>query len=132
MQTIEILIRIRTVCQCPFYVKQLHLGLHRLLRWMVINSTFDIDYLLYFWHRSESRVLLIISKSALSWFNAKLFGYTYTDKPNFYFLYDVFFPVWQIEALTALVGRLSLSVGWEKDPERGRNTVSFNPLLPVI
>ena len=32
-----------------------------------------------------------------------------------------------IKALTALVGRLSLSVGWENDPERGFRTVSFNP-----
>ena len=26
----------------------------------------------------------------------------------------------------ALAGRLSLSLGWENGPERGRNTVSFN------
>ena len=32
-----------------------------------------------------------------------------------------------IVALPALVSRLSLSVGWEIDPERGRKTVSFNP-----
>ena len=32
-----------------------------------------------------------------------------------------------IKALTALVGRLSLSVGWENSPERGPNIVSFNP-----
>ena len=31
-----------------------------------------------------------------------------------------------------MVGRLSLSVGWEKSPERGRKTISFNPTLPVI
>ena len=32
----------------------------------------------------------------------------------------------QIKAMTALVGRLSLSVGWKKSPERGLKTVSFN------
>ena len=32
-----------------------------------------------------------------------------------------------IKALTTLVGQLSLSVGWESSPERGRKTVSFNP-----
>ena len=37
-----------------------------------------------------------------------------------------------IKALTALVGRLSLTVGWENGPERGLKTVSFNPSLPVI
>ena len=37
-----------------------------------------------------------------------------------------------IKALKVLVGRLSLNVGWESGPERGRKTVSFNPLLPVI
>ena len=31
------------------------------------------------------------------------------------------------QALIALVGRLSLSVGRENCPERGLNTVSFNP-----
>ena len=30
-----------------------------------------------------------------------------------------------IKALTALVGRLSLSVGWENGPERGRKTDSL-------
>ena len=32
-----------------------------------------------------------------------------------------------IKALTALEDRLSLSVGWENGPERGRKSVSFNP-----
>ena len=32
-----------------------------------------------------------------------------------------------IKALTALVGRLSLSVGWENGSERVLKTVSFNP-----
>ena len=32
-----------------------------------------------------------------------------------------------IKALTALVGRLSLSVGWENGLERGVKTVTFNP-----
>ena len=32
-----------------------------------------------------------------------------------------------IEALTARLGRLSLSVGWENGPEWGFKTVSFNP-----
>ena len=32
-----------------------------------------------------------------------------------------------IKALTALVGWLSLSIGWENGPERGYKTVSFNP-----
>ena len=32
-----------------------------------------------------------------------------------------------IKALRALVGRLSLSVGWENGPERRLETVSFNP-----
>ena len=31
----------------------------------------------------------------------------------------------KIKALTALVGRLSLSVGWENRPERGCKTVFF-------
>ena len=31
-----------------------------------------------------------------------------------------------IKAPTALMGRLSLSVGWENGPERGLKTVSFN------
>ena len=38
----------------------------------------------------------------------------------------------KIKALTALVGQLSLSVGWDNDPEQGLKTVSFNPELPVI
>ena len=33
----------------------------------------------------------------------------------------------KIKALTALVGRLSLSVGWENGPEQGLKPVSFNP-----
>ena len=33
----------------------------------------------------------------------------------------------KIKALTALVGRLSLSPGWENGPEWGLKTVSFNP-----
>ena len=33
----------------------------------------------------------------------------------------------EFEALTALVGRLSLSVDWENGPERRFKTVSFNP-----
>ena len=33
----------------------------------------------------------------------------------------------QIKALTALMGLLSQSVGWENGPERGLETVSFNP-----
>ena len=33
----------------------------------------------------------------------------------------------KIKALTALLGRLSLTVGWENGPERGLETVSFNP-----
>ena len=32
-----------------------------------------------------------------------------------------------IKALTALVGRLSLSVGWENGPGQGLKIVSFNP-----
>ena len=32
-----------------------------------------------------------------------------------------------IKALIVLVGRLSLSVGWENGLERGLKTVSFNP-----
>ena len=32
-----------------------------------------------------------------------------------------------IKALTALVGQLSLSVGWENGPEQRLKTVSFNP-----
>ena len=32
-----------------------------------------------------------------------------------------------MKALTALVSRLSLSVGWENGLERGFKTVSFNP-----
>ena len=38
----------------------------------------------------------------------------------------------KIEVLTALIGRLSLNVGWENGPERGLKTVLFNPQLPVI
>ena len=38
----------------------------------------------------------------------------------------------EIKALTALVGRLSLSLGWENGPERGIKTVSLNPILPDI
>ena len=38
----------------------------------------------------------------------------------------------QIKALTALMGRLSLSVGLENGSERGHKTVSINPLCPVI
>ena len=37
-----------------------------------------------------------------------------------------------IKALTALVGRLSMSVGWKNGPERGLTIASFNPKLPVI
>ena len=37
-----------------------------------------------------------------------------------------------IKALTALVGRLSLSVGGENGPEQGLKTVSFNSEVPVI
>ena len=33
----------------------------------------------------------------------------------------------KIKVLTALVGPLSLSVGWENGPEQGSKTVSFNP-----
>ena len=33
----------------------------------------------------------------------------------------------KIKALTALEGRLSLSVGWKTGPERGLKTVTFNP-----
>ena len=32
----------------------------------------------------------------------------------------------KIKALTALLGQLSLSVGWENGPERGLKTISFN------
>ena len=32
----------------------------------------------------------------------------------------------EIKAQKALVGRLSLSVGWQNGPERGLQTVSFN------
>ena len=32
-----------------------------------------------------------------------------------------------IKVLAALLGLLSLIVGWENGPERGRKTVSFNP-----
>ena len=35
--------------------------------------------------------------------------------------------VGKIKALTALVGRLSLSVGWKNGPEWGLKTVLFNP-----
>ena len=35
------------------------------------------------------------------------------------------FPLKEIKALTVLVGRLSLSVGWENGPEPGFKTVSF-------
>ena len=38
----------------------------------------------------------------------------------------------KIKVLTALVGRLSLSVGWENGPELRLKTVSFNLKLPVI
>ena len=38
----------------------------------------------------------------------------------------------KIKVLIALVGRLSLSVGWENGPELGLKTVSFNLKLPVI
>ena len=38
----------------------------------------------------------------------------------------------EIKALTALVDRLSLRVGWEDGPERELKTVSDNPLCPVI
>ena len=38
----------------------------------------------------------------------------------------------RIKALTALVGRLSLSLGWENGPEWELKTVLFNPQLPVI
>ena len=37
-----------------------------------------------------------------------------------------------IKALMALVGRLSLSVGWENDPQRGLKTVALNSWLPVF
>ena len=37
---------------------------------------------------------------------------------------------YEIKALTAKVGRFSLSVGWENNPERGLKTISFNPDLP--
>ena len=37
-----------------------------------------------------------------------------------------------MKALIALVGRLSLSVGWDNVSERGLKTVSFNPQRPVI
>ena len=37
-----------------------------------------------------------------------------------------------IKALTALMGRLSLSVGWENGPDHELKTVSFNPSFPVI
>ena len=36
-----------------------------------------------------------------------------------------------IKALTALVDRLSLNIGWGKCPERGLKTVSFNPELSI-
>ena len=38
----------------------------------------------------------------------------------------------QNQALTALAGRLSLSVGLENGPEWGLKALSLNPLLPVI
>ena len=38
----------------------------------------------------------------------------------------------KIKALTALVGRVSLSVGWENGPERELKTISFNSYFPVI
>ena len=37
-----------------------------------------------------------------------------------------------IKALTALVDRLSLRVGWKNGPERGFKNISFNPTLHVI
>ena len=37
-----------------------------------------------------------------------------------------------IKAQAALVGRLSLSVGWKNGPERGLKIVSFYLSLPVI
>ena len=54
----------------------------------------------------------------------------------FFFLFVVVF--WgfligiKIKALTALVGRLSLIIGWENDPERGLKTTSVNPQFPLI
>ena len=39
---------------------------------------------------------------------------------------------YKIKALTTLMGRLSLTVGWENRPERGLKTASFEPYLPVI
>ena len=42
------------------------------------------------------------------------------------------FPQWRIKVLIALVGWLSLSIGWENGPEQGRKPVSFIPKLPVI
>ena len=41
-------------------------------------------------------------------------------------------PQHQIKALTALEGRLSLSVGCENGPEKGLKTISCNPEFPVI
>ena len=38
----------------------------------------------------------------------------------------------QNQALTALAGRLSLSVGLENGPEWGLKALSLNPSLPVI
>ena len=38
----------------------------------------------------------------------------------------------KIKALTALIGRLSPSIGGENTPEQGLKTISFNPKLPVI
>ena len=38
----------------------------------------------------------------------------------------------KIKTLTALVGWLSLNVGWENGPEWGLKTISFNPYPSLI
>ena len=38
----------------------------------------------------------------------------------------------KIKALSALVGQLSLCVGWENGSERELKTVSFNPYPPAV
>ena len=46
--------------------------------------------------------------------------------------YVAIIDIQRIKALIALVGRLSLIVGWENGPEHGLKTASFNPKLHVI
>ena len=50
--------------------------------------------------------------------------------------YVFIFPEWTqckiIKVLAALVGRLSLSLGWEHGPKRGLKLISLNPKLAFI